>query len=133
MQGLPLTPMWASAASAAAIAALLARLVSPAAALGVAAGGAWNLASLFCLSRLFSAWLLQQPSTWRVVGWLLVKFPLLYGLAFAILRTPGMSLGGFGVGFSIVLAVVAGWMAVQVGRTPVLVPRRSSGLVSHGR
>lgn len=105
----------------------------PAAALGILAGGAWNLANLWCLGRALTVWLGPQPSppaplaarlpvpfgTGRQTGragrrraawWFIVKFPVLYGLAVALLMAPGISLAGFGLGFSVVLAmaVVAG-------------------------
>jgi len=117
--------MWGAAAATVAAVAALAWLWSPAASRGVLAGGAWNLASLACLSRLVSAWLRETPSAWRVTGWLLLKFPLLYILAFVVLRAPGMSLGGFGIGFSLVLAVVASWLAVAA--------RRAAAVHPHGR
>ena len=52
------------------------------------------------------------PSKWardrRVVGWLLIKFPLLYAIVFVVLRTPTMSVIGFGLGFSAVLVCAIG-------------------------
>ena len=83
------------------------------AALGVFAGGAWNLASLWCLVQLLNAWLGPAPSRKRVWGWLLVKFPLLYFLAFGLLWTKAVSAVGFGVGFSVVLLVILTGMACQ--------------------
>jgi len=66
---------------------------------GVLAGAAWNLASLWCLSRMLAAWLGPRRSSRRALGWLLVKFPLLYVLAFVMLRSGSVSLVGFGIGF----------------------------------
>jgi len=93
----------------------------PAAALGVLAGGAWSLANLWCLARALIVWLGPTPSParpasspgrarWHAAWWFLVKFPGLYGLAIGLLLAPGVSLEGFGLGFSAVLAwaVVAG-------------------------
>ena len=93
----------------------------PAAALGILAGGAWNLANLWCLARALVVWLGPTPSParpasspgrarWRAAWWFLVKFPGLYGLAVWLLLAPAVSLEGFGLGFSAVLAwaVVAG-------------------------
>ena len=103
---------------------------------GIAAGALWNAANLWCLTRLLRAWLGSSPRLSRVaesepprrgapsanrqvVGWLLVKFPLLYGLAFVILRFGAVSLIGFGVGFTLVLAIAVGWFAVAARRLTV--------------
>ena len=80
-------------------------------AVGILAGGCWNLASLWCLMQLLTAWLGPHPSQRRVIGWLLVKFPLLYPLVFTILRRPGISLLGFGIGFTVVLLTAVTWYA----------------------
>ena len=82
----------------------------PAATLGILAGGAWSLANLWCLARALIVWLGPTPPRWRAAGWFLAKFPGLYGLAVWLWLAPGVSLGGFGLGFSAVLAwaVVAG-------------------------
>jgi len=88
----------------------------PAAALGILAGGAWNLANLWCLGRALAVWFGPQASSpaspasrragrRRAAWWFIVKFPVLYGLAVALLMVPGISLAGFGVGFSVVLAI----------------------------
>ena len=102
---------------------------------GILAGAVWNLANLWCLTQLLTAWLgskrsntrvigwphhLPQPPLaassqqgrsapamrWQVVGWLLLKFPLLYLAAWLLLTRPFISLVGFGVGFTIVLVAV---------------------------
>lgn len=75
-------------------------------ALGVLAGGLWNMASLWILGRLLSAWLGPHPSQRRAIGWLLLKFPLLYALAFVALRSSTVSLAGFGAGFTVALVAV---------------------------
>lgn len=75
-------------------------------ALGVLAGGLWNGASLWCLANLLQAWLGPSPSQRKVIGWLLVKFPLLYVLAFGALKLPPVSLIGFGIGFTVTLVAV---------------------------
>ena len=83
------------------------------AALGVIAGGFWNLANLWCLERVLSAWLQPQPSRRRALGWVLVKFPLLYLLAFMLLRVSFVSLVGFGIGFTVVLVVAIWWFILR--------------------
>lgn len=91
---------------------------------GVMAGGLWNAASLWCLAGLLSAWLGPHPSRRRTIGWLLLKFPLLY---LVLLSLPGrvmISMVGFGVGFSLVLLIVLGWFIARA-QAPIL--------HSHGR
>ena len=83
---------------------------------GVLAGGAWNLASLWCLAHLLSAWLGSRPSTRRAIAWLVLKFPFLYLLAFGILRSPSVSLIGFSIGFTVVLIVVVAWLAARASQ-----------------
>jgi hypothetical protein len=51
------------------------------------------------------------------VGWLLVKFPLLYVLLFACWRLPLVSIVGFGVGFGAVLLLS---LAQVLGRGTVV-------------
>ena len=85
-------------------------------ALGVAAGGTWNLASVWCLTRLLEAWLGAHPSRTRVILWLLVKCPLLYLLAFGALWTRAVSAEGFGIGFTVVLLTVVAGMARNARR-----------------
>lgn len=79
--------------------------------LGLFVGGGWGLASLACLGRLLDAWLRPRPSTRRVVGWLLVKFPLLYLVALLVLRGSPTYLFGFGLGFTLSLAAVIARLA----------------------
>ena len=77
-------------------------------AIGVAAGVAWNGASLWCLTQLLRAWLGPQPSRRRAIIWVVVKFPLLYALTFFLLRNAKVSIVGFGIGFSVVLFAAIG-------------------------
>lgn len=85
------------------IAPAAALLVDASVALGVAAGGAWNLASLWCLSRILEAWIGPAPSTKRVVAWLLVKFLILYVAVYILISRAAVSLVGFSIGFTVVL------------------------------
>ncbi len=82
--------------------------VVPRAAFGIFAGGGWNVLSFWCLAQLLDAWTGPQRSRRRVILWLVVKCPLLYGLAYALVCSPQVSLVGFGVGFSVVLLVMVG-------------------------
>jgi len=90
---------------------------------GVLAGAAWNLASLWCLSRMLAAWLGPRRSSRRALGWLLVKFPLLYVLAFVMLRSGSVSLVGFGIGFTVVLSLALLGVAIRAQR--LLAPVKS--------
>lgn len=93
-------------------------------ALGVFAGAWWNAASLWCLTHLLTAWLGPAPSRRRAVGWLLVKFPLLYAVVFVFLRAPALSAIGFGLGFS---AVLVGAIGSLIPHAPPLATTRSYG------
>ncbi len=130
------TTWWVAAAMTAALATASAALWDRRMSLGVLAGGAWNLASLWCLTRLLTAWIgsrpanaegrdQPQPSRRRVVIWLLFKFPLLYLVVFGILHSPSVSGVGFGVGFTLVLVVAVASLALQA--------RRMSLVKSYGR
>ncbi len=111
------THAWRQAAIAWAVASAAMVLVRPAWALSVAAGGAWNLASLLCLAQMLKAWLGPVPSQRRAIAWLLLKFPLLYVLVYQVLRTPSMSFLAFGLGFTLVLLVVVGSVLLGLQRT----------------
>ncbi len=82
---------------------------------GVVIGGVWNLASLWCLTQMLQAWIGPRPSQRRVIGWLLVKFPLLYAGIFLIFQTKAVPFGAFSVGFTLVLlvAIVAFMMGLR--------------------
>ena len=73
------------------------------AAAGVALGGLWNLASLWCLAHMLQAWIGPKPSQRRALAWLLVKFPLLYAAIFFVFQTSFVPFQAFTVGFSVVL------------------------------
>ena len=111
-----LTSLGKAAVASLGVAVGVTALVSPKATLGVAVGGAWSLASLWCLTRLLASWLGPQRSTRQVVGWLVVKFPLLYLLAFWLMRRPAVSFLGFGVGFSVVLVTAIAGLAIHARR-----------------
>ena len=99
---------WAGAALAATVGGSLAWAQSSIT-MGVLAGGVWNLLSLWWLTRLFAAWLGPKPSQRRVIGWLLLKFPLLYVVAIGLMSSGWISGLAFGVGFTVVLfAAIAG-------------------------
>ena len=94
----------------------------PSSALSVVGGALWSAANLWCLTRLLNAWLGPRCSRRRVVGWLLLKFPLLYVAVFLLLRSPALSVAGFSVGFTLVLIAAIGWLAVRAQRLSTLRP-----------
>lgn len=110
-----LRKLWVIAASALVIAALPAWVWGPRAVGSVLAGGLWNLASLWCLTRLLGAWLPRPTSGRRrvVLGWLALKGALLALLIGVILRAPWLSFIGFGIGFTIVLIVIVASFALH--------------------
>ena len=90
--------------------------------IGIIAGGAWNVLSLWCLSQMLAAWLGPKSSPARseagrarrrAIIWLLVKFPLLYALLFMIVKSPSVSVVGFGIGFTATLLLALGWQAMK--------------------
>jgi len=90
--------------------------------LGLFAGSTWNAVNLWCLARLLNAWLKPPHSTRAVIGWLLVKFPLLYVAVFWLLSQSLVSVLGFGVGFTIVLVAVMAGMAIRAPQLMTPVP-----------
>jgi hypothetical protein len=117
-----LAPRWGLGAALVAVAASVGWMWSPRTAFSVAIGGGWNLASLFCLAQLLRAWLGPNASRRRVLGWLLVKFPLLYLVAFGLLRGALVSFVGFAAGFSVVLVAALGWWLVRAQRMILVRP-----------
>ena len=96
--------------------ALVALVSGASAAVGVLTGGLWNLLSLWALTQLLSVWLGPDRSNRKVVAWVLIKFPLLYVLAFALLQVRFISSVGFAAGFSIVLIIAIATFAVNAIR-----------------
>ena len=124
--------VWGLAASTVVIAATPAWVWGPRVVLSVLVGGAWNLASVWCLARLLGAWLGPQPSTRRAIAWLFMKGGLLAFLLFGILRSPAISVVGLCIGFTVALVVVVGNLARRAQRIvppPVYPP--SSGARGH--
>jgi len=104
--------------AATACAALLGASWGAATALGIVAGGLWNLVNLWCLTRALGVWLKPQPAPRRQqIGWFLVKFPVLYAAAFSLVNIPGVSLLGFGIGFLVVI-VAAVMVTLKALRSP---------------
>ena len=78
-------------------------------ALGILAGGLWNVANIWCLARALGVWLSPTLAPRRhQVGWFIVKFPLLYAALFGLVQLPGISLMGFGIGFLVVIIASVG-------------------------
>jgi len=75
-------------------------------ALGFMAGAFWNIINVFLLSRLLKI-LLPTSSInkkWGAAAGIL-KFPVLYGAGYFLLRYTNLSLYGIMTGFSLILAV----------------------------
>lgn len=121
--GRPLATMASVSMGLAAVAGLR---VGPAFAVGVLSGGAWSLVNLWCLARALRVWLAPQTSRRRAVAWFLVKFPLVYAVAIALLMRSPAHAAGFGVGLTLVLlsALAASLLTIQHAAQPV---------VMHGR
>jgi len=135
--------LWVGTAAGIVLAAAVASIWGGHLGLGLLAGGTWGLASLWCLVHLLDAWLGPKPSrrsfdsppknyggslrtssaSWwrgrtpRAIGWLLVKFPLLYLALFLLLYSSRVSVAGFGVGFTLVLAVALGGLVALSRRS----------------
>ena len=116
---------WVIAASGLVIAALPGWMWGPRVVGSILAGGLWNLASLWCLTRLLGAWLRPEPSRNRLLGWLALKGAWLALLIGAVLRAPWLSFIGFGIGFTIMLIIVIAFFALH--------SRRFVAGQSHGR
>lgn len=74
--------------------------------LGLFIGTAWGIANLHFLTQLIRA--IVEPGTLhkrKVILLALVKFPVLYGAAYAILRFGELSMLSFLIGFNILFAV----------------------------
>jgi hypothetical protein len=111
---------------ATAIAAIGGTLFGIETALGILAGGLWNVANVWCLARALGVWLSPKLAPRRhQVGWFIVKFPLLYAAVFGLVQLPGISLMGFGIGFLVVI------MAAVFGTLRALKPVNRS-VPSHG-
>ena len=93
-------------------------------AVGIAAGGLWNLASLWCLTRMLRAWLGPVRSPRRAMAWLLLKLVVIYPLAVVLIRHPAGSMIGFGIGFTAVLIVAMAWFFRRAAR---VIPQHSHG------
>ena len=106
-----------SAISLVACAVIAARGFGARASAGIILGGAWNLASLWCLTRLLQAWMGPKPSQRRAIIWLLVKFPLLYAAIFLVFQAKVVPFQAFTIGFSVVLAVATAAFLMGVRQT----------------
>lgn len=108
--------LWAACGIVLGLAAAAAGLLwNGRAAVSLLAGGAWHLASVWCLVQLLAAWTASEKR-WPVVAWCLVKFPLLYAVVFALFQWPGISAAGFGAGFTLVLVCAVVWLRAQTAR-----------------
>lgn len=80
---------------------------SPRSALGFLAGALWSCLNLFAISHVVRSVLgSERPSKLKVVKLSLVKFPILYGTGFLLLRSRAFSPESLVAGFSLVLVVI---------------------------
>jgi hypothetical protein len=93
---------------------------------GVLFGGILGVANLVCLEHLSSLWLNGARSRKQVVWWMIVKGPLLYGLALWGMMSPMSSAVGLALGFSVILVCV---LVAQI----VTLTRSLSAFPAHGR
>ena len=107
---------WKTSAAALAAVSLAAALLQWRLGVGIASGGLWNLASLWCLARMFAAWLGTPPSRKRAVVWLLLKLVVLYPAAWFLLQTSFSTPLTFGIGFTLVLILTLATFAVKARR-----------------
>jgi hypothetical protein len=81
---------------------------------GLLFGGLWSIANLWVLKGLLAAVVEARRCSRRVLGWMTLKLPLLYGVGAGVLLTVPLSVGAAIVGFHIPLAVIlAGSIAHQ--------------------
>lgn len=74
--------------------------------LGFVGGAVWNIVNVFLLSQVFAMMLLPSITNKKrgaLAG--VLKFPVLYGIGYAIIRYTSVSLYGILIGFSLILLV----------------------------
>lgn len=72
----------------------------------VVLAGAWLLANGWAIAGLCRALLQTRCRWWRLIGALMVKFPVLYGLGWAALVWLSPSAVGLAIGLTVVLIVL---------------------------
>jgi hypothetical protein len=95
-------------AAVAVLAALFcATYFSPSAGLGLLAGAAWGCVNLFVTGQVVRALVSsERPGKLRILRLSFIKFPLLYGAGFLLLRSGVCPPGSLLSGFSLVLLVI---------------------------
>ncbi len=74
---------------------------------GIATGAAFSALNLWLLSRLAAELLKPAPRRKRIVGLLALKFAGIYPVMIGVLAFRAVSLAGFAIGFTTVLAAAA--------------------------
>jgi hypothetical protein len=89
------------------IALFVSTYVSPAYGASVLLGALWNSLNLLIVASLVKLVLSdEKPGRRKILSVVALKFPVLYGLGFLLLRTSYLPVGGLLAGFSLVLAVI---------------------------
>ena len=73
---------------------------------GFVAGAAWNIINVYLLSQVITNLITPHPSN-KTLGAVagILKFPVLYGIGYVILRYTNASVYGIMAGFSLILAI----------------------------
>lgn len=75
--------------------------------LGFMAGSAWNIFNLFLLTKLLNMFIMphEVKKKWGITAGI-IKFPVLYGIGYSIIRYTDISRYGIMCGISVVLIVI---------------------------
>ena len=75
--------------------------------IGFMAGSAWNIINLFLLTKMLAMLIMAHEANkkWGILAGIM-KFPVLYGIGYIIIRYTNISLYGIMCGISVVLAVI---------------------------
>jgi len=89
------------------IAIFLATYVSPSAGSGFLLGALWGILNLLAVISIVRAMFgSDDPGTRRVISLALLKFPVLYGAGFLLIRCGAFPLTSLVSGFSLILSVI---------------------------
>lgn len=90
--------------------------------MGIMAGAIWNIVNILLLSQIFTMFTSPEKlnKKWAVLA-SIIKFPVLYGAGYAIIKYTDVSLYGIILGFPLVLAVfVLKVLGIYFKKNPVV-------------